>query len=88
VKKPNLEVLKALSQLKHTNERAFGILQGWVLDSAHEQELVLRQSSELHAIFKAQGSISQLLTIAQTMGDVDELAPKAAMNKAGIHIAG
>lgn len=76
------KVLKAFCNLEHNPD--FKVLQGWFLESASEQDRILRSAESAPILYRAQGAIKEILEFCEIASTPKELAGKLAMQKAGV----
>jgi hypothetical protein len=83
MRKPEIHVLTALCNLE--NNPDFRIVREWFLESAGDQDDVLRSAESAHVMYRAQGAVKELLEFGYYAASPRELAGKLAAKKAGIH---
>lgn len=83
MRQPDEKVLKALCNLEGNPN--FRVIQEWFLESAADQDRLLRSSESATLVYRAQGASKELLEFCKTAGSAKELAGKAAMSRAGVH---
>lgn len=77
------KVLRALCNLE--NNPDFKVLQQWFLDSAQDQDNVLRSAESAPILYRAQGAVKELLEFCEIASTPRDIAGKLAQEKAGIH---
>lgn len=77
------KVLKALCNLEGNPD--FRIIQEWFLESAADQDKILRSSESAVIVARAQGASKELLEFCDHAATPREKAGKLAMKNAGIH---
>ena len=83
MKKANEQILKALCNLEGNPD--FRIIQEWFLESAAEQDTVLRSAESATIVYRAQGASKTLLEFCDLAASPREYAGKMAMKDAGIY---
>ena len=83
MRKVDEKVLKALCNLEGNPD--FRIIQEWFLESASDQDTILRSSESAPVIYRAQGAVKEMLEFCDLAATPREKAGKLAMSKAGIH---
>jgi len=78
------KVLKALCNLEGNPD--FRVIQEWFLDSAADQDKIMRQAEGPTMIYRAQGASKVLLEFCELAATPRDKAGKLAMEKAGIRI--
>jgi hypothetical protein len=82
MRKPSKAVLMALCNLD--NNADFRVIKEWFLESASDQDTVLRSSESAPILYRAQGAVKELLDFCDISTDTKEKAGKMAMKQAGI----
>lgn len=77
------KVLAALCNLQ--GDVNFRVIQEWFLESASDQDKLLRSSESAPLIYRAQGAVKELLEFCDIASTSKEKAGKLAMKKAGIN---
>ena len=83
MKRPDKRVLQALCNLEDSAD--FRIIREWFLESAADQDQVLRSSESEILIYRAQGASKELLDFVEVTANARDIAAKSAMQEAGIH---
>jgi len=83
LKKLDERTLKALCNLDGNAD--FRIIKEWFLESASDQDKVLRSAESAPILYRAQGAVKELLEFCEYSSTPKELAGKMAMQKAGVH---
>ena len=84
MRKLDEKVLSALCNLEDNPN--FRILQEWFLESAADQDKILRSSESAPILYRAQGAVKELLEFCDIAATAKEKAGKLAMEKAGVHV--
>lgn len=84
MKRPDMEIARALVNLE--NNPDFRKVRQWILDSAAEQDMMLRTSDSTHAMYRAQGASKELLGLLEATANPKELATDLAKERAGFNI--
>lgn len=82
MRKVDKKVLIALCNLEGNPD--FRIIQEWFLESASDQDTVLRSAESSVIVYRAQGAVKELLEFCDSASTPREKAGKLAMEKAGI----
>jgi len=77
------KILTALCNLE--NNPNFRVIQEWFLESASDQDQLLRSSESAIIVSRAQGAVKELLEFCDIACTAKEKAGKLAMEKAGVH---
>ena len=83
MRKVDKKVLTALCNLEGNPD--FRVIQEWFLESAADQDRVLRSAESAPILYRAQGAVKELLEFCDNASTPREKAGKLAMEKAGIH---
>lgn len=83
MRKINKKTIDALCNLQDNND--FRVIREWFLESASDQDKVLRSSESAPIIYRSQGAVKELLEFCEVSGNAKTLAGKLAMEKAGVH---
>jgi len=83
VRIPDERILTALCNLQ--NNPNFRVIQEWFLESASDQDTLLRSSESAIIVSRAQGAVKELLEFCDISATAKEKAGKLAMKKAGVH---
>lgn len=82
MRKPSKQVLVALCNLDSNAD--FRVIKEWFLESAADQDTVLRSAESAPILYRAQGAIKELLEFCDISTDTKEKAGKLAQKQAGI----
>lgn len=83
MRKVDETVLKALCNLEGNPD--FRVIQQWFLESAADQDDILRNAESMPMLHRAQGASRELLEFCDLAATPREKAGKLAMQKAGVH---
>ena len=78
------KVLQALCNLEGNPD--FRTVQEWFLQSAADQDKLLRSSESATIVYRAQGAVKELLEFCELTAEPRKLAGKLKMEQAGIHV--
>lgn len=83
MKRADKRVLQALCNLEDNPD--FRIIREWFLESAAEQDQILRSSESSLLVSRAQGASKELLEFVEITANARDIAASTAMKEAGIH---
>ena len=83
MRKLEKEVLIALCNLEDNPD--FRKVREWFLESAADQDTVLRSAESAPILYRAQGAVKELLEFCEVTTNPREKAGRLAMEQAGIH---
>lgn len=84
MKRLDERTLRALCALEDNPD--FRVIQEWFLESASEQDKILRKAESSVLVYRAQGAINEHLSFCESAATPRDLAGKLAREKAGIVI--
>ncbi len=82
MRKADKKVLTALCNLDGNTD--FRVIREWFLESASDQDGVLRSAESAPILYRAQGAVKELLDFCEITSKPKELAGKMAMKDAGV----
>jgi hypothetical protein len=83
MKRPDKRVLQALCNLEDNPD--FTVIREWFLESAADQDELLRSAESATVVYRAQGASKELLEFVDVTANARDIATKSAMQEAGIH---
>ena len=82
MRKVDAKILQALCSLDGNAD--FRVIREWFLESASDQDTVLRSAESSVLVYRAQGAVKELLDFCEMTTNPKEKAGKLRMEKAGI----
>lgn len=84
MRKVDEKVLQALCNLDGNTD--FRVIREWFLESASDQDTVLRSAESSVLVYRAQGAVKELLDFCEMTTNPKEKAGKLRMEKAGVFV--